>query len=455
MIRKRTLYAIILLTLLLVFFSIPLIKIYGFDWLFALDPWQHLYYTIHVEPFHYYWNTLQIADGIVSTQYPTFMRSYMHIMHLVTWIDYIELYKYFWFITRLILLILILSVIQLISRNNIIIISSAILLAWGYYFWYRSYLTFTENFILILQCSTLFSSMLFLSTQKRKFLLLMSFFVSVSFYFHPPSSIIWILIYCVTIFSYFIKNIRISAKSVFKNIWLSILTIFIIWWFSLKTIIQEYINQLLYNIWTSEWYWDLTRFIPPTLQDYYNYQSTFIIIFSLLGFLYILKYKWLKNTLYYPLIFTFIFTFILSNWPRFNLNLPVDRMQWFLLIYVGILWCCGIIFLYTRLSRYMRIFLLATLLVHSVWAVSSINSWNASKKEVKELRDYLNNYAKHEEKINFCFENVGYELVEFNFPQRIIEKCENAKKNDLIITEKKYSNLELMHKNNKYNVYLK
>lgn len=441
---------IIIVLILLLFFSIPLIKVWDFQYLFTSDPWYHMYFTKYLEPISFYWKDLFLSDWVLSSHYPTLMRSYLYEFHIITNVDYLIIFKYFGFLTRFLLILFFILLVKLFLKNNkYLYIWIIFLLSW-YYFWYRSYITFTENFIILFHLIILYYSILFLKSNKWKYLLLSTFFTSISLYFHYPSAIIPFCIYFSTIVIFLFNSFNK------KNIYLvikNLILFFILSSNSLLWVIKEYIWQVKYNVWETSWYWALNRFIPPNLDTYQNYQSEIIILFAFFWFTVLLKKIKKYFYVFFPFFVLLLITFILSNWTRFYLNLPTDRMQSFFMIPVWVISVIWFIYIIKKFNYIQKILLFFLIFVLSLNNVINSNWWfKIWRWEIPTWEYLIENYNN---KINYYFDNsVSFQEMQFPYHDSIIIKMENLKKWDWIITREENQSFELIYNNREIFIYL-
>ncbi len=446
---KNNLSYIIVLLILLLFFIIPIIKIWDFKYLFAMDPWHHMYFTQFVESVNFYWRELFLSDWSLVSHYPTFMRSYLYEFHLITNIDYIIIFKYFWFITRFFTVLFFILIINIFFKNKrYLLIWLLLLLSW-YYFWFRSYITFTENFVILFHIIILYYSLLFLNKKKSIYFILSTFFVWISLYFHYPSAIIPFIIYFSTIFIYLFKNFNKKSKIfIIYNLIIFLLISF----YSIIWVIKEYIWQINNNIWNTWGYWDLNRFTPPNLETYQHYQSDLIILFAIFWVLFILtnlKKIWVK---YFPFLTILLLTFILSNWTRFYLNLPTDRMQWFLMIPIWITAFIWFLYIIKKNNYLHKIILSFCIIILSFNSVINSSWW--FKLWHWEIPTWIYLQNNFNNKIKYYFDkNVSFQELQFSYYNNIIIKKGSLKKWDWIISRWKKENLELIYNNKDINIY--
>ncbi len=430
---------IILILIIFIFFLIWLSKVWDFQYLYTIDPWHHMYYTQHVEPLSFFWRNIEVADWVLTTHYPTFMRSFLYEFHLVTGIDYISIFKYFGFLTRFLVAIFFLKILYVFVGERKYTYLWLLLLFSGYYFSYRINITFTENFVILFQSLILLCSLYFLNTNKKKYLFLTTFFTVVSLYYHYPSAVIPISIYSSTLFIFLIKNFNVKT---IIQIWWNILVFLLLWFHSLIWVYYEYQKQYDLNIWETWWYWWWTnRFIAPSLIDYQSYQSYLIILFWFFWTIFFIKkYKYQYHN-FFPFIVISLVTFILSNTTRFQLNLPTDRMQAYLMVPIWILafiWCSYVV---RNSSKSLIIVMSSLITVISFNNIINISWWfKISRWEIPTKEYLLETYRSDR---NYFFdsydlydpkEKVVFEELEFPYYKNIIRYESSLKKWDWIIS---------------------
>ena len=443
------------------FFLIPISKIVNFNELFTIDPWYHMAMTKNMEPVQLFSNNVQLYDKIEIWHYPTFMRTLLYEFHLITNADYIQIYKYFWFIAKFFLLIVMFLFVKSIyfSYFNIKLKKSEellfILLAlWHSYFWTRAWITFPENFALLFHALILLFCTKFLIQNRSIYLFLIALSCSISIYYHNPSFVMVFLIALWFIVGLFIQN----KKYFLRNI-LYILIPFIFLSLPVINILAiEYIRQFTENIGTNiQSYWDITRFIAPSLYTYIQYASEFIVLFWILWFLRLFIKKQNRQDFKYietlfPLFFLCIGALILTNWVRFNINVPTDRMQWYFIIPI-------IIFAYIWLMKFMKnrtiqlkIIITFLIFIISFNVVVVSKWWFKLRKGEIQVGDYLNTHFSPDRKY-FFDEEVNYNELQFPYYKNIVSNTGNVVTWDWIITYKTYDTLKLVFQDKYLRVY--
>ena len=435
--NKKIFVIILSTTLVILFFLIPISKIINFNWLFAIDPWVHMSLTKNLEPENLFWYKIQLYDKEESVHYPTFMRTYLYEFHLITWADYIAIFKYFGFITRFFLLLVILIFVRrfiLKDKKNTYILPIILCLSlWHSYFWTRAWITFPENFVLILHWMLLFFTTLYLFNQKNKYLFFIMFFSSLSIYYHNPSFI-------VAIFALLWFTIAV----LYKEKWNGLYKLLIIWILTtilslpvFRILITEYLRQFHENIWSNmQTYWTIAKILPPFLRDYIWFSSFAIIFFSILWIFLFSKRAIQKDKIVYfmPLFFTFIWTFILTNWIRFSINVPIDRMQWYFIlpiIIVSSVWLLSFIKYKNIQLKILLFFILFLLSLNTV--INSSSRYKLWRWELP-VTEYLKNNTNISNQKYFFDTWISFYDFQVSNYNNILTNPANLKKWDYIIT---------------------
>ncbi len=455
--NKKILLILLSTTLVMLFFLIPISKIINFNWLFAIDPWVHMSLTKNLEPEQLYWNEIKLYDNTFSTQYPSFMRTYLYEFHLITWADYISIFKYFGFITRFFLLLVILIFIRkfiLTNKKNIFHLPLIVcLLLWYSYFWYRAWITFPENFVLIFHWLLLFFSTLYIYKKNNFYLFFIVFFTSISIYYHIPSFVIAALI----IFWFSLVILYKERLRWFTKLLIMLVGVFILSFPVLKILISNYTAQLTENIGSNiQSYWDITRFTAPSFTDYISFSSLLIIIFSFLWLIYYAKKHTTRKKYIYmiPFFVLFLGTFILTNWTRFYINVPMDRMQWYFIFPLIILASYGFIQTLKKYNPWIKIIIVNTILMFSILTVNSSEWWFKLRKWETEITVYLAKNISNNKKYYFDTWISFFELQFANYKSIVTNKA-NLTTGDWIITYNIYNTGNLIYESKQMRIYQK
>lgn len=431
-------YNIIMWFIIALFFLIPISKIVNYNQLFAIDPWLHMSLTQNLEPEHLFWYNIALNDKEESVHYPTFMRTLLYEYHLITNTDYIQIYKYFGFVMKFFLLLVILIFIRRFvlrdKKNTYILPVIACLFLWHNYFWTRAWITFPENFVLVLHWMLLFFTTLYLHEQKNKHLFFIIFFASLSIYYHNPSFVIVMFIL-----------LWFTIALLYKQKWTGLWKLLIIWIFTIllslpvfRILVIEYLRQLHENIWSNiQTYWTIAKILPPLLKDYIWFSSILIIIFSLLWCSYLLSHNRNKETqinyiLFLPLLFLFIGVFILTNWVRFNISVPIDRMQWYFIIPLMIISSFGLIFLFRNYNSVFKLSIFSFMFILSILTINNSSWWFKLWRGEPAAGQYLISNYSPTNKYFFATWVSFYEL-QFPYYNNIISDYSNLKKWDYTV----------------------
>lgn len=428
-----------------IIFVIPIYKVLDINYVYTIDPWVHMYLTTFGETVSYYSNSIQMADELYEFHYPTLMRSTLYNLQLMIWTELLPIFKYTGFLMRALLSIIILifssQIIKDITGKKTLSTWIYIWLLWvifsHYYFWMRSWITFTENFILVFHTLLAYFGYMVLRSDAPKswYIYTIFFFLSVSMRYHRPSFVVSAF-YIWLFWLIYIYKFWIDKKLIYSGIWSILISIPVITW-----LIEEYTRQFKENIWETWWYWDwdLSRFVPPWLSDYIWFSSQ-IVIFLLLFIclLIVVKTKRLhvkdiihKYNHYIFIIFCRLFVFFLSNTTRVWLNLPLDRMQWFLMPMLLI--ASSISFWYIYQSKTSTIKIIMITLSVLVWLTYMNNSKPRFKLRKWEMDAWAFINSTYDADKNYFFDEISFMELNFNHPESILLSGSNLESWDYYI----------------------
>lgn len=390
------------------------------------------------------------------------MRTLIYLINKVFNIPLIIIFKYSGFVTRIILLLSIYYYCKkFIIKSDKTLLFIPLLAFSSYYFMYRSWITFPENYVLIFHSLTLIITTKLLSAKKdsKNYLLfiLLGINTAATIYFHRPSFIVTGVMNATFIFIYLYLN-KFNKNS-FKIIIFYILFTILISLPVLGGLLSEYKNQISWNVGSNSSYSSVAKNLPlykkPTVDTFIFYSSILLLTFFISGLVLLLKN--ISTTNIQLLIYVF-FTFFLSISTYFNIYLPTDRMQGFFMIPLILVSFIGLnyhVATYLKKSKILISILIVTFFYIAIINISSSYGWYALSKGEINVSKYINNLINKTSDKIYIDQNINLTLLRISNPKNITTKIKNAK---YIITNKTIHNVGsyILEKNfGDYEIYKK
>lgn len=457
---KKYKVSIFVVLISFLFMALPVYKATKVDYLFAADPWEHLYLVEHGESEKLYSQTVSLYDGKINVHYPSLMRTMIYLITKHTGISSFEIFKYSGFVTRLILAFLIyFYCFRYIKSDNKIKILLPFLVFSNYYFLYRSWITFPENYVLIFHLITLILTTELLISKSKQYLLfiLLSVNTALTIYFHRPSFIVTgVMLFSFSIL-YLYKN-KFSKHSLilfFSHVIFTILLCLPV----MRGLIYEYISQFESNVGTNAIYsrvaQGMSQYTNPTLSTYISFSSNIIVIFFVIG----IFSSFVNISLRSSQLFIYcIFTLFLSLSNYFNIYLPTDRMQGFFMIpitlisYIGLVFVFNILFVNNNLLNTLTIlFLIFTTFTNVIYSDGWFSLWHGESETGRYINSYLMN---NQNNLIFLNNVVGAAQLRISNPLMITTNIDIA---NLVISSDDLSQnekLSLLKTFGYYKIYL-
>lgn len=329
--------------------------------LFNFDPYRHLFYTDFGESVDFLNNEIPVHNGIIIDRYKTLLRANTFIFSQVTGFSNYQIFRFGSIILRGLYIILIYLVLREFTKNASISLLGTILLFSSPQVIWRSTIYWPDNLANLFFIFALWILEKYRNEKNEQLLYLLAISFLGEIFTHPPS--LYILGFIIIGYlAYFLIEKDLEAL---KKIAIAGLISLIISFPIVADIVEVVINKtLVNNLGDSSRFAPLAkidiRYTPPDLTFFLSQSGPVLILLAAFGLIYCLYHNFKRSL---PLVIFFSLTFLLSLSTYFDLYVPPDRIQAYLIIPLLLLSISFLDFFFSSQSSPILKILISTILV--------------------------------------------------------------------------------------------
>lgn len=441
----------VLVFVCILFFVFGVREVYRTNFLFSKDPGYHLTIAKSIDaqtPFNTSISTY--AGGQITIKYPSLLRLQTVIIHKLSGIEYVDIYKLFGLFTRLLAAFAIFITIRYLTRSRFVSLIGVILFFSSRYVFFRGLITFPENLALPFHILLFYDVVR--SIRERKTPMTLPLYAAASLLVHFSSGIIPVLLISLLIIVRIImtlKERRFAIKHIRRETILRgivILVIFFIFSFPvINLFIQNYLVYAEGNIGSEASYApsvvDKANYIPPSVNAYIGNIGIVLSLFTLISIPLLFRKFSPEKLILFAWLF---FTFILSRGSQFHIYVPTDRMRIYLIIPAVIASSYFVFFLFDNIRRFkpiLQTLVIIILIFLQIKTMEMTHGWQGITDAEVSVSTWVNdNITQQDDVIIFNgvrFLNAGFErFSQLETRDDVLEQLfEHYQINDLRIEE--------------------